>query len=96
MPIHMTVKINQDVISHIHIARVDENLSMQPDALIEYSVVVKEQPTKGSYLEKYAEETPSWGDWLNGVKFQHRYGDGALVCVQKAVEAYTAFKNQVS
>lgn len=88
MPIHVTVKVNSDTISHVHISRIDESMSMDKDAVIEYSVLVKDQPARDSYFAKYAEETPSWGDWLNGTRFFHRYGDGVLVCVQKALEAH--------
>lgn len=88
MPIHIKININRDVLSHIHITRMDENLSMDPDALILYSVVVKDEPPRGSHLAQYAAESPSWGEWEAGDRFYHRYGDGALVCVQKALEAY--------
>lgn len=90
MPIHTTIKVNQDVISHIHITRVDDNMSMDENAVLEYSVIVKdENPSRTSYFRDEAQEAPSWSEWYTeGVRFTHRYGDGVLVCVQKALEAY--------
>lgn len=89
MPIYVPVHVNADLIYHVHIARVDESMSMDDDAVLEYSVVVHEEVgTRDSVIRQYVRDTPSFGEWLNGTLFTHRYGDGLLVCVQKALEAY--------
>lgn len=36
-----------------------------------------------------SERTPEWG-WDDGVPFEHRYDEGALTCVRKAIQALEA------
>jgi hypothetical protein len=46
----------------------------RPDDINTYSAVLGERP--------YSIE-----EWESGVRYEHRYGDGALTCVRKALEA---------
>lgn len=73
MPIHVDIKINDTMISQIHIARFLGGT--YPNDINTYLVVRGERPT-------------DYTDWVDGGKeFTHRYGDGAEVCVAKAIEA---------
>lgn len=74
MPLHAKIYINDRLIDEVHIGRMSGG-SMSPDAVNTYKVVVGEVPT-------------STEEWLEGEEFTHRYGDGALVCVQKGITAY--------
>lgn len=73
MPIHVDIRINDNLINTIHIGRASGG-GTQPDSINEYYAVEGKVP---EYLE----------GWLGGVKFKHRYGDGANICVMKALEA---------
>ena len=87
MPIHVDIRINDDLVQRVHIARMSRG-GMQPDSINTYSVVVAEkepvfrgdQPMK---MEFPAE--PTWLQWEEGQMFTHRYGDGVRVCIQKAL-----------
>ena len=73
MPIHVDIRVNNELINEIHIGRVSGGTD--PDDINDYLVVEGYDPLR---LE----------DWhIDGIPFQHRYGDGANVCVQKAMEA---------
>ncbi len=73
MPLHVEIRVNANLISRIHIGRLEG--STDPDSINEYVAVIGKEPLRLS-------------DWLEvGVKFTHRYGDGAEVCVQKAIVA---------
>lgn len=73
MPIHVSIRINDDLINTVHIGRLSGGIN--PDSINEYVAVSGERP-----LFK--------DDWIeNGTQFEHRYGDGAEVCVRKGLEA---------
>jgi hypothetical protein len=73
MPIHVEVSINTTQIDSIHIGRVRGGTD--PDDINDYLVVHGDRPTR---LE----------DWhIDGIPFRHRYGDGALICVKRGIEA---------
>jgi hypothetical protein len=73
MPIHVNIRINDRSINTIHIGRASGNTDL--DSINHYLAVAGEEP-----LFK--------DDWVeNGTSFKHRYGDGAEVCVMKALEA---------
>lgn len=73
MPIHVQILINDRVLDTLHIGRLEGG--MDPDDLNTYCAVLGEEPV-GLH---------SWLD--RGVTYLHTYGDGALVCVRKALEA---------
>lgn len=79
MPLHAKIYINERLIDEIHIGRMSGG-STAPDAINTYKAVIGEVPT-------------STQEWMEGTEFTHRYGDGALVCVQKAIEAYEKENN---
>jgi hypothetical protein len=73
MPLHIDIRVNDKLINQIHIGRVKGGTN--PDDINEYLVVDGEQPLR---LE----------DWyICGIPFMHRYGDGAEVCLIKALKA---------
>lgn len=73
MPIHVYIEINTTPIETLHIGRIKGGT--RPDDINTYVAVLGDRPL-------YEEE------WLErGTKFTHRYGDMALVCVRKAIEA---------
>jgi hypothetical protein len=73
MPLHVTIKINRETLETLHIGRIKGGT--HPNDLNSYLVVVGEEPLGLSEWES------------SGVEYKHRYGDGALVCVRKAIEA---------
>lgn len=73
MPLHVEIRVNSALISKIHIGRIEGGT--EPDNVNKYIALVGEEPLR-------------MDDWLErGVEFQHRYGDGAEVCVRKALQA---------
>jgi hypothetical protein len=73
MPIHVDIRINDQLLNQVHITRVRGN--QKPDSFNDYLVIDGDYPTR---ME----------DWLiDGVPFSHRYGDGAEICVMKGMEA---------
>lgn len=73
MPLHVPIYINEKVIETLHIGRLEGG--SHPDDLNTYCAVLGQEPT-------------SLHEWLDyGASFLHRYGDGATVCVRKALEA---------
>ena len=78
MPLHVDIKINETLIETLHIGRLEGGTD--PDDLNLYAAVVGEEPLT---IE----------DWRKrGSTYKHRYGDGALVCVQKALEVIHNYK----
>jgi hypothetical protein len=73
MPLFVEIKMNARTISTIHIARWEEK-GTEPDSVNGYKVVLGKEPKDND-------------DWEQGLDFKHRYGDGAEVCVMKAMEA---------
>jgi hypothetical protein len=72
VPIHVEIKINEQLINTLHIGRLEGGTG--PQDVNSYLVVEGQRP-KGV------------DDWHRGETFSHRYGDGAEVCVMKAIEA---------
>ena len=73
MPLHVDIRVNANLISRIHIGRMEG--SANADSENTYMAVIGDAPTK-------------YDDWTaRGIEFSHRYGDGAEVCVQKAIAA---------
>lgn len=73
MPIRVNIDINGHPIEQLHIGRAQGGTS--PDDVNTYLAVLGTRPTSAE-------------DWQErGTEFTHRYGDMALICVQKAIEA---------
>jgi hypothetical protein len=73
MPIHVDIRINDNLINQFHIGRMRGGTN--PDDINEYMIVDGPKPTR---LE----------DWhIDGASFKHRYGDGAEACVIRGIEA---------
>ena len=72
MPIHVEIKINEKLINTLHIGRLEGGTGSQD--VNSYLVVEGQRPT-------------GVDDWHRGETFSHKYGDGAEVCVMKAIEA---------
>lgn len=72
MPIHVEIKINEQLINTLHIGRLKGGTGSQD---------------VNSYLVVEGQRPKSADDWHSGETFSHRYGDGAEVCVMKAIEA---------
>jgi hypothetical protein len=73
MPLHVAIFINRQLLSEIHIARLGGGTGA--DDVNTYIATTGDEPM---WLEHYE---------ADGVSYQHRYGDGAEVCVMKAIEA---------
>jgi len=73
MPIHVDIKINDTLINTLHIGRFSGE-GTKADSVNVYLAVEGDRPT-------------SLDDWIRGVEYRHRYGDGAEVCVVKALKA---------
>jgi hypothetical protein len=73
MPIHVDIKINDTLINALHIGRFSGE-GTAPDSVNTYLAVEGKRPT-------------SLDDWTNGAEYTHRYGDGAEICVAKALKA---------
>lgn len=89
MPLHIDVRINDDLIRRLHISRMTSN-GMNPDSVNEYSVVVAEKETvyHGDLARKEYKECPEWWEWeLSTIRFYHRYGDDELTCLLTALQA---------
>jgi hypothetical protein len=81
MPLHVDIRINDTLINQIHIARIKGGT--KANDVNEYVVVDGPKPAR-------------YEDWLiDGVPFTHRYGDGAEVCVARALEAWGYGCNQL-
>lgn len=91
MPVHVDIRINDELIHRIHIARMSRS-GMQPDSVNTYSVVAgeKEPVFTESGMRMGFPAEPTWLQWEQGEKFTHRYGDDALICVQKALTVLNA------
>lgn len=75
MPLHVYVNLNRKgtPLDRVHIARIDGG--EDPEDVNTYVVVSGTEPF---YLS----------EWMDrGVTYKHRYGDGALICVRKGLEA---------
>jgi hypothetical protein len=73
VPIHVDIKINDTLINTLHIGRFSGE-GTSPESINTYLVVEGDRP---EHIE----------DWDKGVGYEHRYGDGAEVCVVKALKA---------
>lgn len=73
MPIHVDIKINESLVNSLHIGRIAGGTD--PDDINDYLVIDGDYPTR---TEDY---------YIEGKSFQHRYGDGAEICVMKAIQA---------
>jgi hypothetical protein len=73
MPIHVDIRINRELIEKLHIGRLEGGTDA--DDVNIYVACLGPEPLRVD-------------DWIErGVKYEHRYGDGALVCVRRALDA---------
>lgn len=77
MPLNVSIAINGRPLQYLHIGRLSG--TTDSESLNTYAVVVSSDPT-GSRISN--------DDWMDAPRFEHRYGDGALTCVQKGIQAY--------
>ena len=74
MPLHINIMVNDYHLSTLHIARVKGGT--KPDDINDYLIIEGDD-----YPLRHE-------DWLiDGIPFQHRYGDGAEICVMKGIQA---------
>jgi len=73
VPLHVQIRVNRTLLSEIHITR--EGGGTDPDDVNTYIATIGDDPV---YLDIYEQQ---------GIHYKHRYGDGAEVCVRKALEA---------
>lgn len=73
MPLHIDIRLNHELLTQVHIGRVHGGTS--PDEINTYRAV---ETAPNAVVNFWAEES---------VEFIHRYGDGALTCTYKALEA---------
>lgn len=79
MPLHIDIKVNEQLIDQLHIGRLDQLYSNEQ--VSQYLVVRGIYPP---HAVPYQQE---------GVSFMHKYDDGALVCVEKAIAALRGVGN---
>lgn len=90
MPLKIDVKANNELVERLHIARMNESGGTNPDAVNAYSVirgtkdlVLRDEPP---FDKREFPEDVAWADWLDAdAEFTHRYGDGAIVLLMKAL-----------
>lgn len=92
MPLHIDVKINDELIERLHIGRFGDT-GTQNGELKQYRAVLGQKETLPPEEYTFARTSdfpkePTFLEWEEASnRFNHRYGDGALVCVLKALEA---------
>lgn len=88
MPIQVYIEVNGKPIKTVHIAR-DSGMGTNPDDVNTYLVVPRDALGGTSHTsQRYDLDMPRFSEWVNeGLPFQHRYGDGLEVCVEKALHA---------
>lgn len=74
MPVYVAIDINDRTVTRLHIARMS-GTGRNPEAVHLYSVLAQD------------EEPQTEKEWEVGVLFQHRYGDGIDVLLQRALTA---------
>lgn len=88
MPLHIDVRINEEIIERLHISRLSKN-GMSEGSVNEYGVIRSVKETayneSGVTIKQFPRE-PEWVEWLEAPSFQHRYGDDSLVCLLRALE----------
>lgn len=94
MPLKIDVMVNGELIERVHIARMNTAGGTADNTLNDYGVI------RGTKDLIHGDEPPfdkrefkddlSWADWLEpDGEFQHRYGDGPMVCLLKALGRLT-------
>ena len=73
MPINIEVYVNQKYIKQYRIGRAEG--TTEPDSINTYHILE---------FEHGDTKTQKWSE---GPQFQHRYGDGIDICIQKGLEA---------
>jgi hypothetical protein len=94
MPLKIDVRVNDELIERVHIARMNTAGGTAVDTLNDYSVIRgskelihRDEPP---FNQREFKGEPGWEDWLEpDAEFQHRYGDGPIVCLLKALQKLT-------
>lgn len=91
MPLHIDVRINDELIERLHIARLTKN-GMSTGAVNEYAIIRSEkEPNRTedfTFKQSDFPREPEWHQWLAAEnRFEHTYGEQSLVCLLKALEA---------
>ena len=73
MPLHVDIRVNEKLIDQLHIGRID---ALYSNTQVSEYVVVR--GVHEPHAVPYDAE---------GISFTHKYDEGALVCVQKALQA---------
>lgn len=88
MPLHVEVRVNKNRIGTLHIGRTESLLDKN-----QTSGYLVTADAEGEYItlgDQFSDNVDYLVDWSDGVPFAHKYSDGALVCVQKGIEAFLA------
>lgn len=101
MPLKIDVIVNDELIERVHIARMNDGGGNAADTLNDYSVIRGAKKLVHSdappFNRREFSDIPEWTDWLEpDAEFQHRYGDGPLVCLLKALGKLTPELEAVS
>lgn len=79
MPLNVTVRINSEILSVLHIGRMESLRGEDQD----HEYLVTDQVIYG-----LPSDWRSVPDWDKGIPLQHNYADGHLVLVEKAIAAF--------
>lgn len=86
MPIQVHIEVNGRPIESIHIGR--ETGGTDPDDLNTYLVIKRDALNGSKFSSRAYANPPAYNEWTDeGIRFEHRYGDGITVCVEKALKA---------
>lgn len=80
MPIHVEIRANEQVVQHLHIARLGNKLHRTVGTVNRYAAVLGAEPV-------------TYAEWEAGIHFTHTYGDGVEVLVQRALNAIEAVES---
>jgi hypothetical protein len=83
MPIHVEIRANEQVVQHLHIARLGNKLHRTVGAVNRYAAVFGPEPI-------------TYAEWEAGTVFTHAYGDGVETLVQRALNAIEAVEPPTS
>lgn len=94
MPLKTDVRVNDELIERVHIARMNAGGGTAIGTSNDYSVIRASKDLIHSdeppFNRREFKDDLLWSDWLEpDAEFQHRYGDGPMVCLLKALGKLT-------
>lgn len=94
MPLKIDVMVNNELIERVHIARMNPAGGTVIGTLNDYSVIRASKDLihsdESPFDRREFKDDLLWSDWLEpDGEFQHRYGDGPIVCLLKALGKLT-------